>query len=391
VTLYTYDGLGRRSIETNPDNSFKQWCFNGQVTVGQTNCRSHLLSDGHDWTDAADENGSDWQQTTDAFGRLTSVFEPNGTSPTPSMETDYGYDPLGNLWSVVQRGVSGGSARVRSFSYDGFSRLLCASNPENSSASCLTNGSRAYVTGTTGYTYDADGNVWTKLSPAVNQSSGTQTIGYCYDSLNRLTYKFYSGTFSCTNPSGYAQSFAYDSSAVTGSQYVVGHLTDEKSYNGATLVSERQLFAYDKMGRLLGENQFTPCNISSGTPFSLAYRYDLAGHVVASTDGATPIQGANTQFPCTAASLPASTYLNLVTCYDSAGRPTSITSNWAMYPTNLFSSGASPADPGGYSPAGQLLHWMQGPIVSNAAALTVTQTYDNRLRLNGITASGQVP
>jgi YD repeat-containing protein len=57
-------------------------------------------------------------------------------------------------------------------------------------------------TGTVYYTYDADGNVQTKTSPAPNQPSGsaTEVITYCYDALNRLTAKGYSSTAQNATP-----------------------------------------------------------------------------------------------------------------------------------------------------------------------------------------------
>jgi YD repeat-containing protein len=63
------------------------------------------------------------------------------------------------------------------------SRLLTATNPES---------------GTITYTYDADGEMLQKTSPAPNQINPavTQTITYCYDALHRLAGKAY-GALSC--------------------------------------------------------------------------------------------------------------------------------------------------------------------------------------------------
>jgi hypothetical protein len=40
----------------------------------------------------------------DVFGNLTEVMEPNGTSQTPTMETDYAYNTLNDLTRVDQWG-----------------------------------------------------------------------------------------------------------------------------------------------------------------------------------------------------------------------------------------------------------------------------------------------
>ena len=128
--------------------------------------------------------------------------------PAPTLEPDYTYDPLGNLLTVNQNGVSGGVARKRSFTYDSLSRLACASNPETEPAytACPTN-----TTGTLSYTYDANGNVSSKTYTGgtigtVTYPNLTTTYGN-YDGLNRVGLKSYSdGTPSV--------SYAYDASAV---------------------------------------------------------------------------------------------------------------------------------------------------------------------------------
>ena len=72
--------------------------------------------------------------------------------------------------------------RIRTFTYDSLSRLLTANNPES---------------GTITYSYDPDGNLLQKTSPAPNQTgSATQTVSYCYDELHRVTGKGY-GAQSC--------------------------------------------------------------------------------------------------------------------------------------------------------------------------------------------------
>src|SRR6185437_16277048 len=96
--------------------------------------------------------------------------------------TQYSYDGLGNLLQVTQKGdptvTNSSQWRVRTFTYDSLSRLLTAHNPES---------------GTIAYSYDVDGNLVQKTSPAPNQTgSATQTISYCYDGLHRVTGKAYS-------------------------------------------------------------------------------------------------------------------------------------------------------------------------------------------------------
>lgn len=328
-TTYQYDMLGRKTqLQHEPGGTTETWSYSGNVIT------------------FTDENGNQWQRTSDALGRLTKVLEPNGSNKTPSMETDYTYDALGNLLNVGQWGGPSGSSgeRVRTFNYDSLSRLLCASNPENSTGTCPTTATGSYVAGTTGYVYDADGNVTTKTSPAVNASSGSQTIGYCYDSLNRVTYKFYSGSFSCTSPSGFADSYTYDTSSVTGHGNDVGHLTDEKAYIGGTLIAENEPYRYDLMGQLTAEQQipWSP----AGTAYQFLYDYDLAGDVTCKNNGFTP-----SGYTGTCDSLPMGSYtLADLSSYDTAGRlqwaKTSVLpSSFAIgtYPSYLLQTNESPS------------------------------------------------
>ena len=94
---YSYDALNRMTSQTNQDGSTKQWNYSANIVYYY------------------DELQNEWKRAYDAFGDLTQVLEPNA-SKTPSYETDYYYDAVGNLTSVSQGGPSGTSgARVRSF------------------------------------------------------------------------------------------------------------------------------------------------------------------------------------------------------------------------------------------------------------------------------------
>lgn len=154
-----------------------------------------------------------------SFSASSSSSLTGGTSVslTNPMVTTYGYDALDNLLTVTQKGGTTDTTkwRTRSFSYDSLSRLLCSSNPENSSAACPATATPSYTVGTTGYTYDPNNNLKTKVSPAPNQTtSATATLSYCYDALNRLTSKAYTAQ-SCPMSSPTA-TYTYDLSSVDG-------------------------------------------------------------------------------------------------------------------------------------------------------------------------------
>lgn len=160
-----------------------------------------------------DEAGNGSIQTSDPAGRVSAVCEiirgndAQGNAPTPckgpgaktGFTTTYGYDPLDNLTSVIE------GAQVRTFAYDGLSRLWSANNPESD-----------LVT----YTYTTPQGSLCSGDPS-NVCTRTDARGiitaYSYaDPLNRLTAKAYSGTA----PSGAytatpSVSYMYDTLPVT--------------------------------------------------------------------------------------------------------------------------------------------------------------------------------
>jgi RHS repeat-associated protein len=174
--------------------------------------------------------------------------------------TLYQYDGLGNLLCVEQHGGVTGTGcsalpasdasspwRVRRFTYDSLSRLLTASNPES---------------GTVTYSYDADGNLLQKTSPAPNQTgTATQTVSYCYDALNRVTGKGY-GAQSCPLATPVV-TYVYDSGA-----NAIGKLTSLTDQAG------RASYTYDGLGRLAAETR--PI---AGVSKSTSYTYNLDGSV----------------------------------------------------------------------------------------------------------------
>jgi YD repeat-containing protein len=296
-------------------------------------------------------------------------MEPNGAQQAPAMETDYVYDTLNNLLSVNQwGGLRGSPAKngpiYRSFSYDSFSRLLTAANPE---------------TGTVGYVYDANGNVQTKTD------ARSVTTTYGYDALNRVLSRTYS-----SNSNGSVSScYSYDT-ATLGVGRLAFAWTQSASAGTCTSptagpLSKRVILAYDSMGRLLGEQQYTLANpVSGGTPYSPQYNYDLAGNLTYSTDGVSPATTTPTS-PCPSSVTPSWTTLTFASCYDGAGRLQSLVSNWIdpTHPTSLFAVDSTVSSPP-YAAFGGLT----GAIFGNG--LMLNRTYDKRLRITGETDSGGI-
>jgi len=81
TTWHYYDAMGRTIQTTEPDGSILQWCYlEVPSQPAAANCSAHLGSVAGSWVDSTDEVGNHWQRTSDSFGSLTEVMEPNGAS-----------------------------------------------------------------------------------------------------------------------------------------------------------------------------------------------------------------------------------------------------------------------------------------------------------------------
>jgi RHS repeat-associated protein len=297
LTTHYYDALGRPIETIQQDGKIAQTCYNGiSSSSAVTVCSAKLGSaSAGTWVDSSDEVGNHWQRTSDALGRLTQVMEPNGSTSSPTMETDYSYNALNNLLQVNQHGLSGNTARVRNFTYDSLSRLVCASNPETSSAACPATASGSYPAGVTSYNYDGDGNVVSKVAPAPNSpwnSGVTATTTYQYDALNRKTYEL---ATTSTAPNTLTHYFYYDFTSLFGINFTnpIGNLSFAvASFSGTpqSVSSATMYWNRDAMGRVKGTKTCTPAtcnstNIADSTWYNLTNTYDLAGNMTSYTDG----------------------------------------------------------------------------------------------------------
>ena len=152
LTLSRYDALGRTTVITAPD---------GTVT------KSGYLG----WSTAVlDANSHQRVSSADAFGRLTTVKEYDGSftgginwSAGVYATTSYAYDTLGNLTRVTDT-----LGNATSLTYDALGRKTAMTDPDM---------------GNWRYGYDPAGNL-------VGQTDAKgQNTAYTYDELGRLRYK----------------------------------------------------------------------------------------------------------------------------------------------------------------------------------------------------------
>jgi YD repeat-containing protein len=320
----TYDLLGRVSTVTNPYRTLQDPTYGltttkydvlGRVTeVDHPDGSSLLTSYTGRATQVQDESNGTARVTrisqSDALGRLVSVCEvtnvvqAGGNSPSACGQdivstgflTTYQYDALSNLTGVTQGGVT------RSFGYDSLTRLQAAYNPES---------------GTTSYTYDANGNVVTRTRAAPNQANPnlTVTTNYQYDALDRLTQQSFSDGVTPTVTK------KYDSSLELGQglDNTIGRLSAEYVTDASGKLVSGRVYGYDPMGRVVDNSQCTLQNCASATTYPVTYGYDLLGKTLSATTG----QGTTLSYS-----------------YNSAGRLLTVSSSVsdANHPGTLFSS-----------------------------------------------------
>jgi YD repeat-containing protein len=219
------------------------------------------------------------------------------------------------------------------------------------------------------------------------------TTNYLYDSMNRLLSKTYSNDVSGTPVSCYQYGLPPSPPPVPNS---IGRLINAWTLsasktnacsasapatrypaNATGFMTMRSIGAYDSMGRITSELQYT---LANSTPYKPQYSYDLAGNLAYSTDGVTPTKTPSVQLPSCSVQAPSwitPTLLNFANCYDGAGRLQTLASNWAITGTaqSLFSAPPSSASPS-YAAFGGLTN-----AVFGNSGIALNRTYDNRLRI----------
>jgi RHS repeat-associated protein len=252
TTTYFYDALGRKCLEVPPDGTLPS----GTSCPATQPANDFFTTYSGNATTVTDQTSKSRKSVSDGLGRLTQIFEdPAGLN----FETDYAYDPLGNLLSVNQKGGITDTTkwRTRTFTYDSLSRLLSSSNPE---------------VGTITYKYDSDTNCaspnsFIGLLVSKTDARGIRTCTQ-YDALNReVALNYSNGDTTVTT--------TYDQAACLGlsSCQNIGHRTSMTDAAG----SEAWSYQVDAANnRSVHVEQRTTNSITKTSTYYL----DQAGNVI---------------------------------------------------------------------------------------------------------------
>src|SRR6266481_2696266 len=210
ITTYQYDGLSRPTLTTDGGSGTLAYTYTPTGTKYDV-----IVTSG---PAPAGENAKSRQMEYDGLGRLTAVCEiTSGSgsgscaqgSPKTGYWTKYAYDTTtisGVVYGrmTVTQNAQGTPQQTRTFLYDGVSRLVSETNPEN---------------GATQYFYDtAPGTPGVACSGTYNgdlvktYDANGNTTCHTYDGLHRVLSTTYTGP----NSNGVNKYMVYDSATVNG-------------------------------------------------------------------------------------------------------------------------------------------------------------------------------
>jgi RHS repeat-associated protein len=368
TTVLGYDAAGNLTSVQKPDGSVISSFYDAaHRLIGTRDALGNSLSfalDGNDNRvqvgafDAANNLVQKRAFAYDTVNRLAAEFG------AQNQQTDYSYDPQGNLthvtdpldhqtnfgYDTLNRRVAATDAAngQTRFGYDALDRLTAEQDPKGLTTGyfydALDNqtGIASPDTGNTVKTYDAAGNVLTSTD-----ARGFKTT-YTYDALNRVTQARY--------PDGAAFTYQYDQGA-NG----IGHLTGMLDSTGTTQ------WTYDQHGRVTSKTQQTN-NITLITRLA----YDAAGRL------------SQLQYP-------SGKIINVH--YDANGQVNGLSLGNAWLVSNVA-----------YRPFGPVQSWTEGnnaaffrafdmdgriTSINMGGVATVTYTYDAANRIIGETETGQ--
>ena len=275
-TEYTYDEVGNRLTQTDPNDHVTRWAYDhlGRVIkrtlpMGQT--ETFTYDPNGNVLTKTDFNNRTTTYTYDQLNRLTGKSHQDGSTVT------FTYTPIGKRETVEDHR---GTTR---YMYDQRDRLLKVTHPDGTPISYTYDdkGNRTSVTvpsGTTQYTFDKLNLLWTVIAPdtsvttytyddvgnrqSVTYPNGTKAV-YTYDDLNRLVR---------------LENLKSTGEPISGYTYILGsagNRLEVQEDNGRTVN-----YRYDKLYRLAQEDISDPV-LGSQT---ITYTYDAFGNRMTKTD-----------------------------------------------------------------------------------------------------------
>jgi RHS repeat-associated protein len=294
-TGYVYDGAGR---------VIKKILYKYGTATRETD-----TAYGGDYVTVTPPAGGTAQTTyTDGRGLITYIYKyhsnpPPSSPPAPGAgyqsgasgwdQTSYSYDPAGQL-----TGITDAAGSQWGYGYDLAGNQTSQTTPD---------------AGTTASTYDND-----NLLTSVTDNAGN-TVSYTYDAASRITGK-YASALSGHSAANQLDSWAYDSLGkglpVSATSYTNGNVKGQPYYTeGVTSYNSYELPTGHQTvigtGPLAGTYQQNLAYTPYGNLVSGYYDYGAGG-------------------------LPSE---NVALSYDTASRPTSLTSNWQTYVADLAYTG----------------------------------------------------
>ncbi|MEV7618077.1 DUF6531 domain-containing protein, partial [Streptomyces sp. NPDC089799] len=362
----SYDGQGRVTAQTGPNDAVTSFAYNGAET-------DTTMPDGGVWTDVYNNNhlifqydpfgnrieytyntNSDVIRVTDDAGNWTSlnyvnyasvtdITDASGTTkfiwgaggiasieyPGGAKSTTYGYDAQSRLTSAKDA-----LGNTTTYSYTSAGKLQSETTPLGKTTSYTYDdaGNRVAVTNplgaTTTFTYNASGKPLTVTDPRGIQDGidpADFTTTYTYDGKDRLT--------SVRAPNGKTLTNTYDSAGnLTKSTDAAGRVTTYTYDNANRLTSTtapggaKTTTGYDSMGHVIARTDATGAKTT--------YTYDVAGRVVSMTTPRGNAEGADpAEFTWTYGYDKAGNQTSVTdpggrttaTAYDTSSRPVSVT------------------------------------------------------------------
>lgn len=333
-TTYKYDLAGRPSMSTNTDNT--------QIIYDY----SQLM-----WVGTRDEDGHQQWHHTDMLGRTDLAWDqdnPIGNLFPHDMYVNYSYDLLDRLVEI-DRQVGGGSVVSSTIKYDGLGRKSLMADPD---------------TGTWEYAYDAVGNMTMQrdaLCSSISCKDPTHQLFYSYDSMNRMTAKFYGSSNYINNIPDVK--YYYDSALGPGdgdASHSWNRLraveVTAQGIQGQAGKANMHKYVYDYEGRMTTDVLTTTALTTR--PYTTTYSYDAGSRL---TSMIYPNPGTPEQ-------------VNVSYNTQGMGLPNQLSSSVPNNPYPVYSAT--------YNEKGQLLSMGQGSMLSTNY-LTTTLTYDDATTKRG--------